>query len=421
MKFQAITGTKDILPAESYRWQYVEQSFRDLAARFNFREIRTPVFELTQLFARGIGELTDIVGKEMYTFEDRSGNSLTMKPEMTASVIRAYIQHNLGHQQPVTKLFYLAPMFRQERPQKGRLRQFHQFGLEILGPPGAEADAEIIIATSEFYKTLGIHSYALRVNSVGCRNCRPRYKERLKAYLQPYLESLSAESRKRFDSNPLRILDSKDEEDRRITATAPLQKDNLCPDCAAHFETLQQYLTGAEIKFEIDGRIVRGLDYYTRTAFEFTSSELGAQDALAGGGRYDLLAKELGGDETPGVGVAGGLERLLLVLESGDATGPKEPAPLVFLAAADPESRLWIYKLAQDLRRAGIACESDLIGRSLKAQMREATRQHAPHVVIAGTQERERNEVTLKDMQSGEQKRLSRDELLSMFKSSVVR
>jgi histidyl-tRNA synthetase len=411
LKFQAITGTKDILPAESFRWQYVESVFRDLAERYNYREIRTPVFELTQLFARGIGELTDIVGKEMYTFEDRSGNSLTLKPEMTASVIRAYIQHNLGQQQPVTKVYYLAPMFRQERPQKGRLRQFHQFGLEILGTPHAEADAEIISVTAELYRILGIQSAQLKINSVGCQMCRRAYRETLKEYLKPNLKKLSAESQRRFESNPLRILDSKDERDRELTRNAPLQKDHLCKECSDHFDRLREILDAIHISYEIDGRIVRGLDYYTKTAFEFISDDLGAQDALAGGGRYDLLAKQLGGSDTPGIGVAGGIERLLLVLDTTGTAGWMEPHPIVYCAAADTESRLWVFALVQELRNRFIPAEVDLLKRSLKAQMREATRQQVPFVIIAGAQEREQNVVVIKNMHSGEQQTVNRLEI----------
>ncbi len=403
MKFKSITGTKDILPAESFRWQYVERTFRELAHRYNFKEIRTPVFEQTELFARGIGELTDIVGKEMYTFRDRSENSLTLKPEMTAAVIRAYLQHNLGQQQPVTKVYYLAPMFRQERPQKGRLRQFHQFGLEVIGSHQPEADAEIIAMTAEYYKALGITQADLKINSVGCEKCRPAYKEKLKEFLRPNLPHLSEDSQRRFESNPLRILDSKDERDRELTDAAPLQKDNLCEECNEHFIRLQELLSETGVSYTVDGRIVRGLDYYTKTAFEFISSALGSQDALSGGGRYDLLAKGLGGKDVPGVGVAGGIERLLLVLEASDLMKDSDRKPVVYLAAADNESRTWLYGVTQQLRRADISCDTDLLRRSLKAQMREASRQLVQFTIIAGTGERDRNEVTVKNMETGEQ------------------
>ncbi len=413
MKFKSITGAKDILPAESHRWQHVEHTFRELSHRYNFKEIRTPVFEQTELFARGIGELTDIVGKEMYTFRDRSDNSLTLKPEMTAAVIRAYLQHNLEQQQPVTKVYYLAPMFRQERPQKGRLRQFHQFGLEIIGSPHPEADAEIIVMTAEYYSILGITNVELKINSVGCQECRPAYKEKLKDFLKPHFSELSQDSQRRFETNPLRILDSKDERDKALTAGAPLQKDHLCTECSDHFNRLQELLTEAGASYTVDGRIVRGLDYYTKTAFEFISSALGSQDALSGGGRYDLLAKELGGGNVPAVGVAGGIERLLLVLESGNLSTGSEIAPLVYLAAADNESRAWLYGITQMLRRSGIPCDTDLMNRSLKAQMREASRQKVRYTIIAGAEERNRNEVVLKDMERGEQEPVPVDEIVN--------
>ncbi len=419
MKFKSITGTKDLLPGESYRWHYVEEKFHKLARRYNFREIRTPVFEHTELFARGIGELTDIVGKEMYTFEDRSGNSLTLKPEMTAAVVRAYLQHNLGQQQPVSKLYYLAPMFRQERPQKGRLRQFHQFGLEIIGTPGALADAEIIVMTADYYAELGITNVKLKINSVGCEKCRPGYKEKLKEFLRPKLSDLSEDSRRRFETNPLRIIDSKDERDRELTEKAPLQKDHLCNECNEHFTHLQDILREADVEYAVDGKIVRGLDYYTKTAFEFISSALGSQDALSGGGRYDLLARELGGKNVPAVGVAGGIERLLLVLEESENAAVEEPHPAVYLAAADDTARIWLYGITQQLRRNNIPCETDLMLRSLKAQMREASRQNAAYTVIAGAEERNKNEVVLKDMKAGDQQNVPVDELVHILQKQL--
>jgi len=415
LKFKSIPGAKDILPAESHRWQHVEQTFRELSHRYNFREIRTPVFEQTELFARGIGELTDIVGKEMYTFRDRSDNSLTLKPEMTAAVVRAYLQHNLEQQQPVTKMYYLAPMFRQERPQKGRLRQFHQFGLEIIGSPHPEADAEIIVMTAEYYSLLGITNVELKINSVGCQECRPAYKDKLKEFLSPHLTELSQDSQRRFDANPLRILDSKDERDSRLTADAPLQKDHLCTECSDHFSRLQEILTETRVLYTVDGRIVRGLDYYTKTAFEFISSALGSQDALSGGGRYDLLAKELGGSNVPAVGVAGGIERLLLVLDAENLFTGNEVAPVVYLAAADNESRTWLYGVTQMLRKSGIPSDTDLMNRSLKAQMREASRQNVRFTIIAGSDERNRNEVVLKDMESGDQSPVAVDKIVDII------
>jgi histidyl-tRNA synthetase len=411
LKFRSIKGTKDILHDESHRWQAVEYTIRSVMHAFNFKEIRTPVFEETALFARGIGELTDIVGKEMYTFQDRSDTSLTLKPEMTASVIRSYIQHNLGEQQPLVKVYYLAPMFRQERPQAGRLRQFHQFGAEAIGGQHAAIDAEIIALSVTIYETVGIKNFTLKINSVGCAACRPAYKEILKQYLQKVRTELSQESQSRFEQNPLRILDSKDENDRALTGNAPLMKDHLCKECAMHFSELQNVLTSLTIGFQIDGRIVRGLDYYTKTAYEIVSSDLGSQDALAGGGRYDLLVKELGGKSTPSVGFAAGIERLLMVLEKGNLFKKTDVHPLIFIAAADEKGKEWALQQAMLLRRQSLSCETDLLGRSLKAQMREADRQQATYVVIVGENELQQKKINLKQMSTGDQRVLKLDEL----------
>ena len=401
MKFASIKGTKDILPGDVHRWQHAERAIRSVMEAFNYREIRTPAFEETALFARGIGELTDIVGKEMYTFTDRSGTSVTLKPEMTAPVIRSYIQHSLGAEQPLVKVYYLAPMFRQERPQAGRLRQFHQFGAEAIGGAPAAVDAEIVALAVEVYRTLGVKNFAVRINSVGCEKCRPAYKEVLTKFLEPVAAQLSEESRKRLTANPLRILDSKDENDRRLTLNAPLMKDHLCEECRSHFGELQSLLAAAGVTFEIDGRIVRGLDYYTKTAFEILSTDLGSQDALAGGGRYDLLVGQLGGKETPSVGFAAGIERLLMAMEKQSLPQGEPPHPLLYIAAADEEGKRWALPEALRLRREGIACDADLLGRSLKAQMREADRQGARFVVVVGSREIAAGRAALKPMAGG--------------------
>jgi len=413
LKFKSIKGTKDILPEESPRWQFVEETIRSVTQTFNYKEIRTPIFEETSLFARGIGELTDIVGKEMYTFTDRSETSLTLKPEMTASVIRAYIQHNLGEQAPLVKVYYLSPMFRQERPQAGRLRQFHQLGAEAIGGAGPGVDAETIALAVTVYERLGIRNFALKINSVGCEKCRPAYREQLRSYLRTVYDQLSAESQSRFDQNPLRILDSKDETDRKLTQKAPLMKDNLCEECDTHFRGVQSALSLWKIPFIIDGTIVRGLDYYTKTAYELISTDLGSQDALAGGGRYDLLVEQLGGKPAPAVGFAAGIERLLMVMERQGVTIPAADRPFVFLAGADEPGRTWGVELSMALRRAGIACEIDLLGRSLKSQMREADRQHAEYVIIVGERELQQNELQAKQMSTGEQISIERSNLVN--------
>ena len=413
--FKSVRGTKDILPGETERWRFVETAVRSVFHRYGYKEIRTPHFEQTALFSRSIGALTDIVGKEMYTFTDRGQESLTLRPEGTASVIRAYIQNNLGEAQPLVKLYYLGPMFRQERPQAGRLRQFHQFGAEAIGSPRPETDAEIIAMTIQIYRELSISDCELKINSVGCEKCRPKYKEILRAELQEISASLSADSQRRVLENPMRVLDSKDENDRRLTSTLPLMKDYLCEECRNHYQKLKEFLASLQIRFREDGRLVRGLDYYTKTAFELTSTELGSQDALAGGGRYDLLTAELGGKPTPGVGFAAGFERLLMVLEKKEIPGFLPEKPSLYIAAADEASREWVLAKTMELRNNGVAAESDLLARSLKAQMRDADRQGAAAVMVVGQQELQSGKANLKDMKTGESKEILLAELAKNF------
>ena len=410
MNYRAIKGTKDILPAETSRWQFVEQTIREVFHQFNYKEIRTPIFEQTSLFARSIGELTDIVGKEMYTFTDRSEESVTLRPEGTASVMRAYIQNNLSQDQPLTKVYYLGPMFRQERPQAGRLRQFHQFGAEATGSPSPETDAEIIALAIEIYRRLGITQYTLQINSVGDEECRPAYRELLRTELKKISHLLSPESQKRIDQNPMRVLDSKDENDKKLTAAMPLITDHLNEECAVHFERVKHLLTQYGIPFTVNGRLVRGLDYYTKTAFEITSTELGSQDALAGGGRYDLLIEELGGKRTPSVGFAAGMERLMMILEK-KGFAPAEQRPALFIAAAEESVRDWVLKKTMELRSHGIAVETDLLHRSLKAQMKEADRQHAVSVLVIGSAELTAGRGLLKNLASHTQQEVALDSL----------
>ena len=410
MNYRAIKGTKDILPNETARWQFVEQTLRSVFHRFNYKEIRTPIFESTSLFSRSIGELTDIVGKEMYTFTDRSGDSITLRPEGTASVMRAYIQNNLGEAQPLVKLYYIGPMFRQERPQAGRLRQFHQFGAEATGSPTPETDAEIIAMAVEVYRQLGLTNYSVKINSVGDEECRPRYKEILRNELLKIADKLSPDSQKRIDQNPMRVLDSKDEWDKELTAKMPLIVDHLNEECALHFEKVKSLLTAFGIPFTVDGRLVRGLDYYTKTAFEITSTELGSQDALAGGGRYDLLIKELGGKSTPSVGFAAGMERLMMILEKKEFKA-SEQAPVLFIAAADENARTWAVTTALRLRQSGINVETDLLNRSLKSQMKEADRQHAKYSLVVGSTELAAGTGLLKDLSDHSQQEVKLDDL----------
>ncbi len=420
MTFKSIRGTKDILPAETARWQYVESAARKVFHRFNYKEIRTPLFEQTSLFARSIGELTDIVGKEMYTFTDRSDDSITLRPEGTASVIRAYIQNNLGEAQPLVKVYYIGPMFRQERPQAGRLRQFHQFGAEAIGSQQPEVDAEIIAMTIQIYKELSLTEYSLKINSVGCEKCRPHYRKVLQTELRKIASKLSPDSQRRIEDNPMRVFDSKDENDQKLTAAMPMITEHLCAECAEHFGRVKKYLEALHISFIVDGRLVRGLDYYTKTAFELTSTALGSQDALAGGGRYDLLTQELGGKPTPGVGFAAGIERLMMVLEKKGVAEPIDGKPELYIAAADDASREWIITTTMELRAKEIAAESDFLRRSLKAQMRDADRQQAAFVIVVGQHELESGKAELKNMRTGGHKEILLKEIAKQFSRSAT-
>ena len=414
MKFRSIKGTKDILPGEVETWQQVESIIRRAMNVYNYREIRTPIFETTSLFSRSIGELTDIVSKEMYTFSDRSDESLTLRPEGTASVLRAYLQNNLGEAAPQTKLYYVGPMFRQERPQAGRLRQFHQFGVEAIGSSSPHLDVEMMLLARDIFRSAGVKSFDLKVNSVGCPNCRPAYKKLLIAELMKIREKLSPESQTRIEKNPLRILDSKNEGDVRHTAHMPMMKDHLCKECADHFASVQSALRSLKVVYEIDGRLVRGLDYYTKTAFEITSTSLGSQDALAGGGRYDLLTEELGGKQTPAVGFAAGIERLMMAVQKDELSPP--PGPKLFLIGIDDPARSWTFLKACELRDLGIPVEIDYLGRSIKAQLREANRQMAEYVIVVGEQELASKSVNLKDMKTGSERKIRIEEIPSALR-----
>ena len=411
MKFRTIKGTKDILPDETISWQHAEAVVRQVMQTFNYQEIRTPLFEQTGLFARSIGELTDIVSKEMYTFLDRSEESITLRPEGTAATLRAYIQNNLGEQAPLIKVYYIGPMFRQERPQAGRLRQFHQFGAEALGASSPQLDVEMMVLPLEIYKRLGITQYALNINSVGCEKCRPAYKQLLQKALRTIVTQLSQDSQARVEQNPLRVLDSKDEHDRELTAGMPLMNEHLCGECSIHFASVRTLLQSLDIPYQVDGRLVRGLDYYTKTAFEITSTALGSQDALAGGGRYDLLVEELGGKQTPGVGFAAGIERLLIVLTKLGTNTPTVSTPVIYFVGLDEPARAWAYLKAHELRQRGICAELDYLGRSIKAQMREANRLHAQYVMVVGEQEMKSKTARLKNMRTGEETAVSLDKL----------
>ena len=411
-----IKGTQDILPGESEKWTALEQVIRRQMKLYNYNEIRTPVFESTDLFARGIGELTDIVSKEMYTFLDRSQKSVTLKPEMTAPVMRAYIENNLQAQAPLSKLFYIAALFRQERPQAGRLRQFNQFGAECIGSPLPQADAETILLALDIFNDLGLRGLELRINSVGDAQCREPYKKILQKYLRKEINNPTEDVKNRIQNNPLRVLDSKDPNLQQVIEDAPKLIDHLNEISEEHFRTVKEILQEQNIIFVIDPTLVRGLDYYTHVVYEITSSGLGAQNALCGGGRYDLLSKEIGGRDIPAVGFAAGMERILMALESQDSTPAKTEAPDVFIVAlgqaAVKAAPSWLKKL----RENKLSADTDFLGRSIKAQFREANRQQVRFVIVLGDEEMSKKMLSLKDMQTGEQQDVAFNEVIEKLK-----
>jgi len=406
-------GTNDFLPPETSKWQIVEAMLRQICYEFGYGEIRTPIFEDTELFARGVGSTTDIVQKEMYTFADQGDRSLTLRPENTAGVVRAYIENKLAAQTQPVKMFYIGPMFRYERPQAGRFRQFHQFGIELFGSSSPFADAEVIGLAWEFYNRLGIRGLELHINSVGCPNCRPGYRTALQNFIKPRYDELCDSCKTRFDKNPLRILDCKSPVCREICEGAPAMAENLCQDCAEHFAAVQKALDAAGIPYQIDHNLVRGLDYYTKTAFEILASGIGAQSAVCGGGRYDGLAEELGAVPTPGVGFALGMERIFTVLAAQGEDIEVSDYIDVYIATTPGGSGVTeaAFALNMDLRRAGIRSEQDLIGRSMKAQFKYADKVGARYVIIIGEEELANGQAQLRDMQDSSQSLLSINEI----------
>ena len=407
---QASRGTRDILPAEIFYWQRLEATARDILARAAYQEIRTPLFEQTALFERGIGEATDIVGKEMYSFQDRGDRWLTLRPEGTAGVVRAFTEHKL-HTQGVQRLWYIGPMFRYERPQAGRQRQFHQLGVEVLGSADPRADAEVIAIATDLLQALGVSYWQLDLNSVGNLEDRQRYREKLVAYFTPYAAELDSDSQERLNRNPLRILDSKDPHTIEIAQAAPSILDHLGEDSQRHFEQVQQCLSNLGIPYQINPRLVRGLDYYTHTAFEMIVDNLGAQATICGGGRYDRLVSELGGPDTPAVGWAIGLERLVLLLQQLQL--PLRSTLDFYLVAKGTEAEMQALALAQALRRAGFVVELDLSGSAFGKQLKRANRSGAPACLILGDAEAEQRTVQLKWLASGDQQTKSQADLLA--------
>ncbi|MBN2572232.1 MAG: histidine--tRNA ligase [Ignavibacteriales bacterium] len=411
---KAITGTKDILPDEIQKWLFFEKLVREEMAFYNYQEIRTPVFEETALFARSIGEATDIVSKEMYTFIDRSEVSITLKPEMTASVVRAFIEHSLGKKQGLNKLFYISPMFRQERPQAGRLRQFHQIGVEAIGSANPVLDAEMIIIAFKILERLGLKNLSVKINSLGIPESREKYKLLLANYLQKYFEELSDDSKKRFHTNILRIFDSKDERDIQLMKNAPLLLEHLDNNSLLHFEQVRSILTNLKLPYEIEPKLVRGLDYYTHTTFEIISNSIGSQSALCGGGRYDLLIEQLGGEPTPGVGFAAGIERILLACENEKLLNLSPKIIDIYIIRLEKELFTKIYEISHQLREQGLSIEIDYLDRSVKAQMREANKLNAKYVIIIGGNEYKNNNFILKNMSNGEEKLFSADKIFEL-------
>ena len=413
MLTQAPRGTKDILPDGVERWRYVEEKIRELCERFGYREIRTPLFEHTELFQRGIGDTTDVVEKEMYTFTDRGGRSITLRPENTASAVRAYLEHKLYAEDALTKLFYIGSMFRFDRPQKGRFREFHQFGVEALGEASPAVDAEIILLAVRFLESLGLKELSLSINSVGDPACRPVYRQKLKDFFKEKLDGLCDDCRSRYDRNPMRILDCKNERCQSLSVGAPEITDCLCDECAEHFEKVKSYLTAAGVPFTCDPRLVRGLDYYTKTAFEIKYEPLGAQSAVAGGGRYDGLVEEIGGAPTPAVGFAVGLERVMLAMEMQNLFPEMEEGADAFVVAMGDEAKDEAFCLLAELRDAGLSARMDYAGRSMKSQMKQADKANARYALILGEDELAKGVVTLRDMESSGQEQVAREDIVN--------
>ena len=418
-KIQSIKGTHDILPNESEKWKDLEDIIYKTCDLFGFKEIRTPIFEKTNLFLRGIGEVTDIVSKEMYSWQDRDGSNLTLRPELTASVVRSYIQHNLQNQSSSQRLFYMGPLFRRERPQKGRQRQFHQFGVEAFGSENPEQDVEIISIAWHLLSLLGIsNKVQLKINSIGSNECRKNYRKALLDFIKPHFNLLSEVSKVRFEKNPLRILDTKNPEERKVLSNAPKISDYYTNEDKTHFQTILKFLDCLNIPYNIDLGLVRGLDYYTRTVFEFTSNSLGAQDALLGGGRYDNLVQDLGGKVVPGIGFAAGIERLLLILEA-EKYNFKKHTPDIYFICIEQDAIQIMLSLSKKLREKNYIVVFDLLRRSLKAQMREANKFKVRYVIIIGEEELAHKKVTIKDLQKKAQYSYNQSDLFDFFNFKI--
>lgn len=414
---KAIKGTKDVLPKDVHKNQYIEATALDIASKFGYKEIRTPVFEHTELFQRGVGDTTDVVQKEMYTFDDKGGRSITLRPEGTAGAVRSYLENGLCNEALPQKVCYLISCYRYEKPQAGRLREFHQFGVECFGSASPLADAEIIALAKSLFDTLGVKDLSLEINSIGCPTCRAEYHKALKEYFSSRKDELCNTCKSRLDRNPMRILDCKSPICHEIAEGAPVVIDYLCDECKEHFENVQKYLKAQNIEYTINPQIVRGLDYYTKTVFEFVSNSIGAQGTVCGGGRYDGLVEELGGQHTPSLGFAMGIERLMLLMEAQGCEFPEAEKPDLFIVALGEKATLKAVEIAKDMREEGFSALLDLNQRSVRAQMKYADKLGAKFNVVIGDNEVEAKTAKLKNMQTGEETEINLDTFVSGFYS----
>ena len=414
---KAIKGTKDVLPKDVHKNQYIEATALDIASKFGYKEIRTPVFEHTELFQRGVGDTTDVVQKEMYTFDDKGGRSITLRPEGTAGAVRSYLENGLCNEALPQKVCYLISCYRYEKPQAGRLREFHQFGVECFGSASPLADAEIIALAKSLFDTLGVKDLSLEINSIGCPTCRAEYHKALKEYFSSRKDELCNTCKSRLDRNPMRILDCKSPICHEIAEGAPVVIDYLCDECKEHFENVQKYLKAQNIEYTINPQIVRGLDYYTKTVFEFVSNSIGAQGTVCGGGRYDGLVEELGGQHTPSVGFAMGIERLMLLMEAQGCEFPEAEKPDLFIVALGEKATLKAVEIAKDMREEGFSALLDLNQRSVRAQMKYADKLGAKFNVVIGDNEVEAKTAKLKNMQTGEETEINLDTFVNGFYS----
>lgn len=414
---KAIKGTKDVLPKDVHKNQYIEATALDIASKFGYKEIRTPVFEHTELFQRGVGDTTDVVQKEMYTFDDKGGRSITLRPEGTSGAVRSYLENGLCNEALPQKVCYLTSCYRYEKPQAGRLREFHQFGVECFGSASPLADAEIIALAKSLFDTLGVKDLSLEINSIGCPTCRAEYHKALKEYFSSRKDELCDTCKSRLDRNPMRILDCKSPICHEIAEGAPVVIDYLCDECKEHFENVQKYLKAQNIEYTINPQIVRGLDYYTKTVFEFVSNSIGAQGTVCGGGRYDGLVEELGGQHTPSLGCAIGIERLILLMEAQGCEFPEAEKPDLFIVALGEKATLKAVEIAKDMREEGFSALLDLNQRSVRAQMKYADKLGAKFNVVIGDNEVEAKTAKLKNMQTGEETEINLDTFVSGFYS----